>query len=198
MRILVLESDFGTAIRYEDALRAAGHDLVRCHEPGAPAFPCAGVVDHSTCPLDEGAVDAAILVRDPIAERPSAREAGVACAIRARVPVLEPATDEHDPFAGYVERVEGDLVAAVELAVRRPSAGHAAAIKERLLATPPAAGIDPDSVVVTAQRDGRALGVVIDLPADAPGDLRTAAAAWTVGAARAYDPTLQTIDVTLR
>jgi hypothetical protein len=199
MRILVMESETGIATPYEQELVEAGHEVVRCHEPGAPAFPCAGVTDHEACPLEHGAVDVALLVRDPIAERPTARESGVACALRARVPVLEPGLDEGaDPFTGYVERFEGDVVTAVEAIADRPSAGHADAVKAHLLTSPAAASIDPDALVVTAWRRGTALNLEVALPPDAPQELHTAAAAWAIGAARRYDPGLQTIDVALR
>ena len=50
---------------------------------------------------------------------------------------------------------------------------------------------------LTAWRQGSALKVEVALPADAPKELHTAAAAWAIGAARRYDPSLQTIDVVL-
>src|SRR3546814_9180958 len=58
------------------------------HEPGEPAFPCKGLVDPSSCPL-EGHIDVALLVRPRIAPRPTAVEDGVTCALRAGVPLVE-------------------------------------------------------------------------------------------------------------
>lgn len=199
MRVLVLESDPGIAAASERALLEAGHEVVRCHEPGAPSFPCAGVPDHHGCPLDGGRVDVALLVRDPIVERARVREAGVACAIRARVPVLEMGdSSAHNPYAGFVEEISGDVVGAVELAGRGPSQGHAEAVLRHLQAAAEGQGIDPTGLEVTAWRRGNRLRVEVDVPAGADERLRGAASSWTVTAARAYDPNLATIDVVLR
>ena len=198
MRILVLETDPGTARSYENALAGAGHEVVRCHDAGAPAFPCHGVTGEG-CPLDHAAVDAALIVRDPIASRATAREAGVSCAIRARIPVLEPTAEGSwpSPFAGYVESFDGDVVTAVEDAVRRPSEGHAAAIRAHLMRSPAASGLSETDIPVLARRDGRRLRVEVGIPPSHPA-LREAAAAWAAAAARTYDPGLQVIDVSLR
>jgi hypothetical protein len=198
MRVLVLETDPGTARAYEDELRDAGHEVVRCHDRGATSFPCHGVTEEG-CPLDHGVVDAAVVVRDPIATRVTARESGVSCAIRARIPVLEPAVEAGapSPFAGWVEPFDGDVVAAVEEAVRRPSEGHADAVRAHLLRSPAAAGLQRDDLSVVAIRDGKRLRVEVGIPTSRPA-LREVAAAWAASAAREYDPGLQVIDVSLR
>jgi hypothetical protein len=198
MRVLMVESEAGMACAEEQALRAAGHEVVLCHDPEAAAFPCHGVVDAETCPFKTG-VDAALVVRSGDDLRPTAREGGLACALRARVPALGRVLGEGgaNPFAGYVEPVEGDVVAALEAAVSGPSAGHAAAVRAHLLASGAAAGVRAEDVVVTAWRRGKVVRLDVSLPADAPDQLRTAVSAWAVGAARRYDPGLEAIDVVL-
>lgn len=199
MRVLVLESDAGIAAGYERALTDAGHEVVHCHEPGAPVFPCAGVPDPDGCPLHGGRVDVALLVRDPIVERPRAREAGVACALRARVPVLEPDRGSpHDPYVGFVDRFDGDVVTALSAATASASRGHAEAVLRHLRAAASAQGIDGSGLAVTAWRRGAALRVEVTLPADADPVLRGAASSWSITAARAYDPVVETIDIVLR
>lgn len=197
MRVLVVESEPGISQGYEQDLAAAGHEVVRCHEPGAPSFPCAGLVDHAACPLESTPVDVALLVRDPIDERPTHREAGVSCAMRARVPVIEPKRDDPvaDPFAGFVTTFEGDVVAAATAAAQASSPGHAEAVKAQLLRGPAGAALSPDDLVVTAHRRGRVLRVEVHLPADAPEALVTSSEGYAAAAARRFDPVVQVIDV---
>jgi hypothetical protein len=198
MRVLVVESEAGMACADEHALRAAGHEVVFCHDPEAAAFPCHGVLDAESCPFEAG-VDAAVVVHAGDEPRATAREAGLACALRARVPVLGRVLGHGgaDPFVGYVEPVDGDVAAALEAAVSRPSAAHAQAVRDHLLASGAAGGVHPEDVVVTAWRRGKVLRLEVSLPAGAPDQLRAAVSAWSVGAARRYDSALQAIDVVL-
>jgi hypothetical protein len=197
MRVLVLESEPGVSQSYEQQLAAAGHDVVRCHEAGAPSFPCTGIADHAGCPLEAAPVDVALLVRDAIDERPTHRESGVSCAMRARVPVIEPRPAEGavDPFAGYVTPFDGDVVAAAVDAAAGASEGHADAVRAQLLTSPAAAGLAPDEVVVRAHRRGRLLHVEVLLPSGVPDELVVAAKGYAAAAARRYDPVVQVIDV---
>jgi len=196
MRVLLMESAPGTGHAYESALKDAGHEVLRCHEEAAPAFPCSGIDDQAACPLHGGTVDVALLARDPIAESPTAHESGVSCALRARVPVVMPREAEGftDPYGDYVEVVSGDIVAAVEEAAGRASAGHARAIRDHLLATSAADGLTVDDIQVVAWRKGPTLHADITLPAGSSQRLVTAAQAWAAGAVRRYDPMLQTMD----
>lgn len=41
----MLESEPGAARWVEESLHEAGHQTVRCHELGLPAFPCNGLID---------------------------------------------------------------------------------------------------------------------------------------------------------
>src|SRR5207237_4475298 len=88
-------------------LRAAGHDVVRCHEPGAPAFPCAALIEDQRCPLTEGAIDVAVAVRD--ASAPPAEltpgEVGASCALRHFVPVVTVGHGFDSPLARLATEV---------------------------------------------------------------------------------------------
>ena len=57
LNVMVLESENGVADKVADDLTTAGHVVLRCHEAGAPAFPCVGVADQAACPLHAHAVD---------------------------------------------------------------------------------------------------------------------------------------------
>ena len=60
LRVLVLESERGAATTAIEQLTTAGHDVVRCHEPNAPAFPCRAISGDERCPLHDGIVDVAL------------------------------------------------------------------------------------------------------------------------------------------
>jgi hypothetical protein len=63
MRVLLLEGDPGAAAGAAAELAEAGHELSRCHEAGAPAFPCRGLAEPGTCPLEREHIDVAVVVR---------------------------------------------------------------------------------------------------------------------------------------
>ena len=50
LKVMVLESDHGVADAAIRQLADAGHEVLRCHEPGAAAFPCKGVAEKVTAP----------------------------------------------------------------------------------------------------------------------------------------------------
>lgn len=122
--VLLIESRPGSGAIDAGRLEAAGHRVHRCHpdtRPGLEAplpardrYLCTGVT--AWCPLDDG-VDVALLVRRRVMPRPVAREAGVSCALRAGVPVVEDGPAVLDPFEPWLAgRVAGDVVAACEAA----------------------------------------------------------------------------------
>ncbi|MGW3352906.1 hypothetical protein ACWDA3_57275 [Nonomuraea rubra] len=89
MRILMTESDPSGGAVAGALLALEGHDMAYCHPPGAApsTAPCAGMAPGGRCPLAGGDVDLLVDVR--LAPGPfTLREAGVMCALRARVPVL--------------------------------------------------------------------------------------------------------------
>ncbi len=88
MDVLVLETEPGSADWTTDELTDRGHRVSRCHEPGRPAFPCRALEGQGPCPLSDPGIDVAVTVRAHPGTRPSPREDGVACALRARVPVV--------------------------------------------------------------------------------------------------------------
>lgn len=165
MDVLLVESRPEVGMAAERALRAAGHHVHRCHEPGDRAFPCKGVVDRDGCPIDHG-VDVALLVRDHVSPRPSPLEDGVSCAIRADVPLVHHGPEALDPFEQWVSgRVEGDdVVGACASAADRaydPVRRDIAEKAGHLLAE---AGISADDLVCHVRRDGAHLRVELSGP----------------------------------
>ena len=63
MKVLVLEAEPGAAADSIARLEASGHEVVRCHEAGDAAFPCAGLHADRACPLEGDGVDVAVTVR---------------------------------------------------------------------------------------------------------------------------------------
>jgi hypothetical protein len=69
------------------ALGGAGHTVLRCHEPGEPAFPCNALIPDRTCPLAVG-FHVALTVRTRPAPPPAPGEMGVICALSRAIPLV--------------------------------------------------------------------------------------------------------------
>lgn len=120
--VLVVESLPRAAAAAAEALTAAGHTVHRCYDDGVPGFPCYAVAGPGACPLDHH-VDVALVVRRRVDPRPTVFERGVACALRAGVPVVEQGPDLLDPFAPWIEQRLTDRDDVVD-ACRRAAAHH--------------------------------------------------------------------------
>jgi hypothetical protein len=162
MRTLLIEpTPAGSASLARD-LDAAGHDVVRCHPPGGPAFPCAGLTD--TCPLDHALpIDVAIAVRDQASSVPTADEGAVTCAIRVGLPVVVVGPDGPNPFATWSEPCAdpADVGAASARAIATVAERRAAPLVaevERLVALE---GVDAGAIDVTVERFGDLAAVTV-------------------------------------
>ena len=98
MRVLVVGNERWAVAQAERALR--GHEVRRCHEPEAPAFPCAKFCGGS-CPVEDG-VDVVALVRGRHSSEVLPGELGAVCGLRADVPVVAAGMVEGSPFADLV------------------------------------------------------------------------------------------------
>lgn len=199
MRILVLETDRRAADDAAVSLTAAGHDVVRCHERGRPAFPCRGLCeDGGGCPLDEW-VDVALTVRAHPYPRPTPSEDGVSCAIRRHVPLVVAGTSALNPYPPWtvdvadgrnvVEVCEGVAVAALPI-----HGGRATDEAKRLVE---AHGLAPDAVYAAARRGHRCLAVEVTVPREVDRGLRDVVAARVAGVVRDVDPHISVIDVSV-
>src|SRR4051812_25687198 len=101
MDVMLLESEAGAGRFEAEALTVAGHRVHRCHEMTDEAFPCTGIAHPGSCPLDLP-VDVALVVRSRTAGGPAPTEDGVACAIRAHVPIVEVGRGYEDPYGPFL------------------------------------------------------------------------------------------------
>lgn len=110
MHVLVTESTFGESTRTAASLRALGCRVSTCH---STVGICRAFAPGDRCPLDGGRpVDLVVDVRDQSAQV-TAREYGVVCGTRARLPVVLVSADPQVPVlipAGLESRVTGTTV----------------------------------------------------------------------------------------
>ena len=194
--VLVLESRRGGARFVADELEANGHHVHRCHEPGDPSFPCRGVSDPSDCPLD-GPMDAALLVRQHTGPDPSFLEAGVACAIRAGIPVVEDGSTVLDAYAPWVTArvVGGAVVAGCHQAVARAYEPVIADVLRRCSPLFDATGIDPSKVTCRIELVWPRLHVCLDVPGSVSKGVREALAVRALDAVHSGRRSYDTVNV---
>lgn len=200
MRVLVLESDPHVSQSVVSELQAAGHTVLRCHEPELPAFPCRALLDPGSCPLDDPAgTDVVLDHRAHVHVRPTPYEDGVACAVRRHLPLVASGLSMFSPFDPWTTRLVGDegVVAACEAAAAAPVQSLALPAQqcvEDLLAI---AGASSDGVEVDVRRRGPNVQAVVTLP-NASGEMDGAAAVKVAGVLRATDRHAAKIDVTVQ
>jgi hypothetical protein len=166
MRILLLESAPGVGAEAAASLTAEGHELVRCIDPGAPAFPCREVEEPGSCPLGtQPAVDCAVVVHEGDARQPTAWEAGVSCALRHQVPVVTRHEGAKSPFAGWAIPVgDAGIDAACELAVTAARAHEVRPLVDEVEQFLDRLGIAPGGVAVDIRREGDRARIVVTVP----------------------------------
>lgn len=194
--VLVLENGPGGARDAIDELEGAGHRVHRCHELGAASFPCRGVVDPSDCPL-EGPIDVALLVRHHVHPQPSPLEDGVACALKAGVPVVEEGPGILDPYAPWITgRVEGtSVVQACEAAVAAAFQPLVEDVLARCALVLGTAGIDATQVTCHMELAWPRLLVHLEVPGPVSRGIREALAVRALDAVRATRRTFDTVNV---
>jgi hypothetical protein len=114
--VLVIGTDEWAIEQGARALEAKGHRVLRCHEPGEPAFPCNALLEGRTCPLDAG-FDVVVTVRGRPGPSPTFSEFGAICAMHDGLPLVVAGLSELNPFAAWAERtvaIDGDIVVACE------------------------------------------------------------------------------------
>lgn len=117
LALLVVGTDDWAIEQAAGSMASAGYEVLRCHEPGEPAFPCNGVRPDRVCPLDRGFA-VAVTMRARPAAQPTQSEFGVTCAIRAGVPLVVGGITEGNPFEEWANRVDAriDIASTVVVA----------------------------------------------------------------------------------
>jgi hypothetical protein len=114
--VLVVGTDDWAIEQSATELEAGGCTVLRCHEPGDPAFPCNALIQGRTCPLDVG-FDVVVTVRARATSEPSQAEMGVVCALHQGTPLVVAGVASERPFGPWsaltVEQ-GGDVVTACE------------------------------------------------------------------------------------
>lgn len=198
MRVLLLETDAGGAAGAVHRLEARGHEVLRCHEQSeSRAFPCAGLSDAAACPLEGAGVDVALTVRDRALPEPAPLEDGVACALRAHVPLVVAGVTEPNPFAAYsaVVATDGDVVEVCEEAANAPLARHGMVALDALRASLIRHGMPDADADAIVHRSREGLHVALLVPAGTPDDAAALATTRVVGALRGLDSRARSIDV---
>jgi hypothetical protein len=196
MKVLVLESETGAATIATAQLEQAGHQVLRCHEPGERAFPCRGLQGDG-CPLDGEPVDVALTVRARPVGQPTALEDGVSCALRRHIPVVVAGRTTANPFSSFPVIVAGrDVVEACERAAAGSLVQHEAVAQRALDESMRRADEDrSESGWVEVTRRSGGLRATLHFPPGTPERLRAMASVRVVGALRAFDPSAAGIDV---
>ncbi len=187
MRTMVLGRMGAERARLERMIVAAGHDLDACHDR---SWGCIGM--DGGCPLDEVAVDVAIAVAEPGGRFDPQ---GVACAHRARIPIVAVGATEADPVLDYVVAnvPHGDesVLVAMEAAAT-DAGGHRFAVKAALVPHHRA----HESIHVSVERSASNINVLLTVAN--VDEARAAALADIARAAvRAFDPHVNVIDVSV-
>ena len=197
MDVLVLESESGAADATIEEFTSGGHRIFRCHEPAQPEFPCRALAGAGPCPLSDPGVDVAVTVRAHPDIRPTLREDGVACALRAHVPLVVAGRDMLNPYEEWAEEVveDVDVAAACERVVSAPSRDHSEvasdALREAVRRRAGSAG-DADALV---WRDHDRLRVRLEGMDDLNRSSRGLAVADVAAALRAFDAHIPKIDI---
>ena len=109
-------------------LEAAGCQVLRCHEPGEPTFPCNALIEGRTCPLDVG-FDVVATVRARAISALTQPEFGVVCALHVGAPLVVAGVASERPFGPWtaltVEQ-NGDVVSACRTAAAQAHAPRSA------------------------------------------------------------------------
>ncbi len=202
MRVLVLEAEPGAAEGAVAVLEAASHVIDRCHDSDHPGFPCKAIDAPSDCPLVSGPVDVVLTVRSEERTTTGELEDGVACAIRARVPLVVAGATEGNPYQPWATATVpagGDVVRACQRAAAAPLPHHSRVGSERLrevLARHGHHEADSAGVEVT-RRNGR-LRVLLTVPAELSGRVTEAAATHVLAVVHKIDPSARGKDLSVR
>lgn len=194
--MLLIESTPGAGDGAASALSAAGHEVVSCYE-STSAFPCKGV-KLGGCPLDQGVIDVALLVRSQAEATPTPHESGVRCALRRSVPLALAGPGDfglYQDHAAISESIADDVVGLVETAYQLGLAPIADAARIALRRLLEGRGLETTDVDVHVQRRGSNLTVTLRPGISLDASLVETASVRALAAIRDLDPQTAIIDV---
>ncbi len=200
MKVLVLEGEQGAADEVMRQLDEAGHEVSRCHDRDADSFPCQGMVEGHSCPLDGEGVDVALVVRGDLSPSLSAREDGVRCALRRHIPLVLAGTTAGSPYESWAAAVhEGvtEIVGTVEAAAAAPLPRHGEAAVRGVEDLLREEGIDPAAVAIEVHRSTNQLRIAIASSVPLEQRLADALAVRAQAAVRGLDAYASKVDVTV-
>jgi hypothetical protein len=201
--VLVIESRRRAGREADDALAAAGHRIHRCYEDDAGEFPCRGLLDPGSCPLDQG-VDVALLVRSRPDPRPTPHESAVTCALRARVPLVEVGDHPLDPYDPWIAaRVadrhdHGAIAAACTAVVEERLNEQSLQIVDMLGPLLASLDVTPDQVACRVEYEDDRATISLGLPSHVDDAGRHALAVRAADALRATSAPARVTDVSLQ
>jgi hypothetical protein len=197
MNALVLETEPNAADAAIQQLTDAGHRVFRCHEPGKPEFPCRALAGEGPCPLSDPGVDVAVTVRAHPDTRPTLREDGVACALRARAPLVVAGRVMLNPYEKWADEVveDGDVIGACERVVSAPSRDHSEVARDALREAVRRRSGSASAADAVVWRDSSRLRVRLEGVDRLDGSVRGIVAADVAGALRAFDAQIPKIDI---
>jgi hypothetical protein len=197
LNVMVLESDRGVADAAIKELTDAGHVVLRCHDPGSTVFPCNGIGERSSCPLESQVVDVALTVRSGHRTQPTDREDGVRCSLMHRVPLVVAGAAVLDPYAQYetlvLDRTD-DVVGACEEVAAGELPRHSKIATDALRAARASREPFADARASVTRRRGYLLATVTSIES-ATREQREAAIVRMTAKLRAYDPSARGLDV---
>ncbi len=186
MEALILGRPGVERSRLEQLLADDGMTVRTCHDR---AWGCVGM--HDRCPLDDTTVEVAVAVAEP-GDRFDPH--GVACAHRARIPVVTVGATAGDPVLDFATFDHGRVDEAIAVTVRaaaRDASRHRRAIE----AATPDFLHDGESITVEVRRE--ASSIHVDVAGRFGEDRVTSIADHVRAAVRAFDPHVSVIDVSV-
>lgn len=196
MRVLLMG---GPGPNFDEArrkLEAAHHEVATCTERDEPVFPCKAFTGR--CPLDEGYLDAAVLVRNHAWPRPTAFDRGATCAVRQKIPVVMTGINVLNPYEEWTDAAvtrSDDLVATIEGVMEAPRVEHSNVATETLRNSLEISGLDPGDARATVHRRDGWLRVELEALPEIPRLKQQNVARRVISALRGLDRYARGIDV---
>lgn len=197
MRVLVVGTLPGAVDEAEQVLTAVGHEVVRCHDTQAAAFPCAALEHRGSCPFEQSPVDVVVTARDRAWPRPSPLEDGAVCGIHRLVPLIVHGTTVLEPFERWAmaeTTTDDELLDAVAGVAQAPLPEHGVVATRTMCELLATDGIDADGCTVEVRRAHGRLVVTLGLTPEAE-PVAPAITVKLLTALRTLDPYADGIDV---